>query len=52
MAKNGNVNLKSGIMSTPMKYREIKNGIKFAIDSKVGDFVPLKIWKYHGINLI
>jgi hypothetical protein len=52
MAQNGNVNTKKGVISNPIKYSEIKNGVKFAIDLKVGDFVPLKIWKYHGINLI
>jgi hypothetical protein len=51
MAKNGSITLK-GILTPPMKYSEIKSGIKFAVDTKVGDFVPLKIWKYHGINLI
>jgi hypothetical protein len=35
-----------------MKYLEIKKGIKFGFDSKVGDFIPLKIWKFHGINAI
>ena len=52
MAKNANANPKKGIISNPIKYGEIKDGVKFAIDSKFGDFVPLKIWKYHGINLI
>jgi hypothetical protein len=52
MAQNGNVNTKKGVISNPIKYSEIKNGVKFAFDLKVGDFVPLKIWKYHGINLI
>lgn len=52
MARKGTINLKNGMMSSPIKYSEIKNGIKFAIDSKVGDFIPLKIWKYHGINLL
>lgn len=52
MAQNGTINHKKGTTSTPIKYGDITNGVKFAIDSKVGDFVPLKIWKYHGINLI
>ena len=51
MTKNGKVSFK-GVSTPALKYSEIKNGVKFAIDIKVRDFIPLKIWKYHGINLI
>jgi hypothetical protein len=36
----------------PIKYSDLKKGVKFAVDLKIGDFLPLKIWKYHGINAI
>jgi hypothetical protein len=36
----------------PIKYSDLKKGVKFAVDLKIGDFLPLKIWKYHGINVI
>ncbi len=44
-------NLK-GTCTPSMKFIEMRKGLKFAVDIKIGDFVPLKIWKYHGINAI
>jgi len=35
----------------PVEESAINNGIKFAVKvSRIGDFVPLRIWKYSGVD--